>query len=248
MAVLTNDDGIDEPGLAAIERAVEGLVRPVVVAPTGAQSMCSHALTTGRPITIETRAAERFAVSGSPADCVRLALHHLVPGMSWVFSGINAGGNLGSDVLHSGTVAAVREAALRGLPGAAFSQVLGRGIPLDWSRAERWCRRVLEILLARQTPIGSFWNVNLPPLAAGAAEPPIQFCRVDPSPLPLDFAVEPGQARYTGDYYKRERHAGHDVDRCFHGAITVSLLRCFDPGDEGDALLGDVERIAQTNS
>src|SRR4051812_33752156 len=104
--LLTNDDGIDAPGLAALEVAAEGLGARSVVAPFGPYSGCSHAITTHAPVTIGRRGPGRVAVEGTPADCVRLALDHLVPGFDWVLSGINAGGNLGTDVFHSGTVAA----------------------------------------------------------------------------------------------------------------------------------------------
>src|SRR5690348_10949039 len=93
--LLTNDDGIDAPGLEALATAATGLGRLVVVAPSGAFSGCGHRVTTHEPIIVSRPAAGRFAVAGTPADCVRLALHHLVPEFTWVLSGINAGGNLG---------------------------------------------------------------------------------------------------------------------------------------------------------
>src|SRR4051794_34816796 len=111
--MLTNDDGIEAPGLSALEAAAEGVgERRIVVAPAGPQSGCGHAVTTHRPIRVDRRGESAFAVEGTPADCVRLAIHHLDPGVDWVLSGINSGGNLGADVYHSGTVAAVREAVL----------------------------------------------------------------------------------------------------------------------------------------
>src|SRR3954447_25415318 len=98
--ILTNDDGIDAPGLAALARAADGLGDLRVVAPDGPQSGCGHAVTTHRPFGILRRPDGAVAVSGTPADCVRLALHHLVEGVDWVLSGINSGGNLGADVFH----------------------------------------------------------------------------------------------------------------------------------------------------
>src|SRR4051794_1097407 len=107
--LLTNDDGIEAPGLAALYAAAEGPGARWVVAPTGHYSGCGHVVTTHAPVTIVRQGRDRFGVDGTPADCVRMALHHLEPGLSWVLSGINAGGNLGTDTHHSGTVAAVRE-------------------------------------------------------------------------------------------------------------------------------------------
>jgi 5'-nucleotidase len=125
--LLTNDDGIDAPGIAALAEAVEGLGVRKVVAPFGPYSGCGHVVTTHKPLVVTTRPDGRHAVEGTPADCVRLALHHLEPAFDWVVSGINAGGNLGTDVHHSGTVAAVREAVIHGRPGIAVSQYMARG-------------------------------------------------------------------------------------------------------------------------
>src|SRR5262245_36371129 len=101
--LLTNDDGIDAPGLGALLAAAAGVGEPVVVAPLDAHSGCSHRVTTHGPIRVERRGPGRFAVAGTPADCVRVGLHDLAPDAGWVLAGINAGGNLGADVWHSGT-------------------------------------------------------------------------------------------------------------------------------------------------
>src|SRR5262245_38460098 len=107
--LLTNDDGIDAPGIQALVQAAQALGEPVVVAPMQAHSGCSHRVTTEEPIRVQQRSPSSYAVEGTPADCVRLALHSIAPETTWVLSGINAGGNLGADVHISGTVAAVRE-------------------------------------------------------------------------------------------------------------------------------------------
>src|SRR4029453_10946704 len=109
------------PGGAARARAARGRGRGRVIAPAGPWSGRSHAVTTHGPIRVDRRDGGRLAVDGTPADCVRLALHHLAPDAAWVLSGINAGGNLGADVHHSGTVAAAREAVLHGRPAIALS-------------------------------------------------------------------------------------------------------------------------------
>jgi 5'-nucleotidase len=224
--LLTNDDGIDAPGLAALVRATEGLGTPRVVAPFGPYSGCGHVVTTHAPITIVRRGPRRHAVEGTPADCVRLAIHHLEPDLAWVISGINAGGNLGVDVFHSGTVAAVREAVIHGRPGIAVSHYIARGRVIDWDRAARWAAPVVESLLARTWVPGTFWNVNLPHLASGAPEPEVVFCPLDASPLPLAYRLErDGQvAHYCGDYQGRERVLGSDVDSCFGGRIAVTQI------------------------
>ena len=223
--LLTNDDGIDAPGLAALEAAAEGLGTLRVVAPSGPQSGVGHAVTTHRDLLTCVDARGRRHVDGTPADCVRLALHHLEPGLDWVVSGINAGGNLGADVYHSGTVAAAREAALHGRRGVALSHYIARGRPVDWTLAATWARRVLDDLFARPHVPGTFWSVNLPHPAPGDREPEVVFCPFDPSPLPVAYRVDGDLARYAGDYHGRRRVPGADVDVCFNGDIAVSRVR-----------------------
>src|SRR5262249_26291514 len=126
--LLTNDDGVDAPGLKVLFVAAEPLGDAVVVAPAEHHSGCSHQVTTRQPLRVAEHAARRFAVDGTPADCVRVALHALAPAAEWVLSGINAGGNLGADVYVSGTVAAAREAVLHGRPAVAVSQYLKRNL------------------------------------------------------------------------------------------------------------------------
>jgi 5'-nucleotidase len=222
--VLTNDDGWDAPGLAALREAAAGLGKLRVIAPAVPFSGCGHCLTTHGPITVTQRAEDSLAIDGTPADCVRLALDHLAPGLSWILSGVNAGGNLGADIHHSGTVAAVREGALHGVPGIALSQYIARGKPLDWPRCAQWARMVVGRLIAQPPVAGTFWNVNFPHLLAGDPEPEVVFCPLDPSPLPLAYRVEDGQAVYSARYQDRRRRPGCDVEVCFGGAIAVTRI------------------------
>jgi 5'-nucleotidase len=231
--VLTNDDGVDAPGLEALERAVRGMGEARVIAPAGPNSGCGHAVTTHGPIRVERREGGQIAVEGTPADCVRLAVHHLEPGAGWVLSGINAGGNLGVDVYHSGTVAAAREAVIHGRPAVALSQYIARGRAIDWDQAARWARKALDDLLARPWEEGTFWNVNLPHPEPGAPEPGIVECPLDPSPLPLSYRVEGDVATYDGVYQTRARVPGADVDVCFRGQIAVTLIRMLPPREGG---------------
>jgi 5'-nucleotidase len=223
--LLTNDDGIGAPGLEALRIAAADFGRVRVVAPCASVSGCGHCVTTHGPIAVTSTDSDRLAVAGTPADCVRLALHHLVPDFSWVLSGINAGGNLGTDIHHSGTVAAVREAVIHGRPGIALSHYIARGRTIDWSVAASRAARVLGELLVRPWEPGTFWNVNLPHPEPGAAEPEVVFCPLDPSPLPLRYRVEDDMAQYCGVYQERARRPACDVDVCFRGQIAVTLIR-----------------------
>jgi 5'-nucleotidase len=223
--LLTNDDGIDAPGLDALLAAVRPLGEPVVVAPAGPQSGCSHTVTTGKAVRVEPRGDGRFAVHGTPADCTRVGLIHLVPGAKWVLSGINHGGNLGADVHYSGTVAAVREAVLHGWPGIAVSHYKKKHLEYDWPRVSTWVGWVLRELMAKPAESGVFWNVNVPHLAPGDPDPVVVHCPLDPHPLPLSYRHEEEGLHYDGDYHNRDRTAGADVDVCFGGRIAVTRVR-----------------------
>jgi 5'-nucleotidase len=221
--ILTNDDGIDAPGLHALQRALGG--RGIIVAPKGHLSGCGHQVTTQQPIHVERRAANAYAVGGTPADCTRLALSHLAPEVQWLLSGINAGGNLGVDAYISGTVAAAREAAMQNIPSIAISHWIRRPLEIDWEVATHWTAKVLLELWERPLPPKSFWNVNLPHLEPGSPEPEIVFCQPSTCPLPLKYRLEGDLFYYEGEYAKRDRAAGTDVDICFSGKISVTLIR-----------------------
>jgi len=220
--ILTNDDGIDAPGIQALQQAVKG--KGVIVAPQTHLSGCSHQVTTHQPIHVQQRSEFAYAVAGTPADCTRLAVTQLMQNPQWVLSGINAGGNLGVDIHISGTVAAVREAAILGIPGIAISHWIKRPLVIDWQVASRWTTRVLEELFQRPTHPGMFWNVNLPHLEPGSPEPDIVFCKPSIQPLPVNYVVEGDHYYYKGEYAKRDRAPGTDVDICFSGSIAVTLL------------------------
>ena len=221
--LLTNDDGIDAPGLLALEQALAEIGDLVTIAPHEHLSGCSHQVTTGRPISPQAVGPNRLALDGTPADCVRLGLFHFATDTDWVLSGINNGGNLGTDVYMSGTVAAVREAALHGRPGIAFSQYRRHSGPFLWTRAIPMVRAVLDTLLERPLSPGGFWNVNFPDLDVDEV-PEIVFCPVDHHPLPVRFEIAGGSYQYRGIYRERQRSPGGDVDVCFSGRIAVSQV------------------------
>ena len=221
--ILTNDDGIDAPGIAALKKAV-ATEKTVIVAPKVQHSGCGHQVTTHRGITVVKRSSETFCVDGTPADCTRLGIKQLVPEAELVLSGINAGGNLGTDVYISGTVAAVREAALHGIPGIAISHWIKRPLVIDWDWATYWASKIIAELTNRSLPPNSFWNVNLPHLEPGAKDPEIIFCQPSIDPLLVDFRIEGATYYYQGEYAKRDRTPGTDVDVCFGGNIAVTNI------------------------
>ena len=222
--LLTNDDGIDAPGFAALCSAAALVGDVLVAAPVHEWSGCGHQVTTHATIRIEPRGAGIWAIHGTPADCVRVALDHLGLAPDWVIAGINSGGNLGTDVYHSGTVAAAREAALHGRPGIAVSHYRRRGMPVDWTRAATWTTTVIREVIDAGCSAGHYINVNLPHADVGEMMPDRLRVAVDPSPLPLRFVNDTDGVRYAGDYHQRARVPGADVDTCFGGKISVSDL------------------------
>ena len=221
--ILTNDDGIDAPGIRALQKAMEG--KGMIVAPQTPLSSCGHQVTTAKALHLQRRSDSEYGVGGTPTDCVRLATQQICSGVQWVLSGVNAGGNLGVDVYISGTVAAVREAAMYGIPGIAISHLIKRPLVIDWEVATQRTAMVLTDLFTRPIPPGSFWNVNLPHLEPGAKEPEIVLCEPSTQPLPVSYRVEGDLYYYQGEYSQRDRAPGTDVDVCFSGNIAVTQLR-----------------------
>ena len=219
--VITNDDGIDAPGLASLLTVAERFGEVFVVAPAEEHSAGGHRVTVKGAIRVEQLSRTRFRVHGTPADCARLALTELVPSAGWLLAGINEGGNLGADVYMSGTVAAAREAALLGCGAVAMSQYVRRTLPLDWRVAERRTELVLARLLASEAQPGVYWNVNLPHVE-GDAE--LVECPLDPSAMNVQYRREGDGYVYGGSYHERPRRAGTDVETCFGGAVTLTSL------------------------
>jgi 5'-nucleotidase len=232
--ILTNDDGIDAPGIQALLKAVSINHHDVIIAaPKDHLSGCGHQVTTTRPIHVQKRSETEFAIDGTPADCIRIAKTHIKPDVKWVLSGINAGGNMGVDVYISGTVAAVREAAMHGIGGIAISQYHKGKLNFDWDAATRWTSLVIADLLARPLEPGSFWNVNLPHLLPGEPEPEVVFCQPCTKPLPVEYRIEGEHYQYIGNYQQRVSEAplkeartpNSDVEACFSGKIAITKLR-----------------------
>jgi len=169
--LVTNDDGINAPGLKLLAKVARSLSSNVwVVAPEQEQSGASHSLTLSRPLRIRKLGARRFAVDGTPTDCVLLAVNAIMrearPDL--VLSGINAGANLGEDVTYSGTVAAAMEATLLELPAIAFSQHYESRRAIPWKTSEAHAAAVIRRLTAAPWPRNTLINVNFPAVGADA--------------------------------------------------------------------------------
>ena len=182
LILLTNDDGIRAPGLVAMYRELTSLGEVHVVAPETVQSATGHGITLSTPLLTQRVTVEDAftgtSVDGRPADCVKLAVAKILPRQpDLVVSGINAGANVGINVIYSGTVAAAIEAAFLGLPSIAISLYLRKEIPLDFARTAGLAMNVIRQILAGGLKPGQVVTVNIPPLREGESPAGIKVVR-----------------------------------------------------------------------
>jgi len=243
--LLTNDDGIDAPGIESLYDALQGLGEITVIAPATVQSATSHGITYHEPLMCDEVAVNDrmtgMAVEGRPADCVKVALRALWqelhgPGTQpdLTISGMNSGANVGINVIYSGTVAAAVESAFLGVPAIAVSLHLGDRSKIHYSRAAQFGRhaidRILESVNGTLEP-HSVINVNVPRTES------------DDTPIPPMRVVEMNTAPGVDGYEKRESPFGQtyywaagngmefthtaprsDVEALLEGAITITPL------------------------
>lgn len=168
--LITNDDGIFAPGIQALREEIEPIAEVVVVAPHRERSASGHGITMHKPLRVEESVFGRskgFAVSGTPADCVKLALEKLLDKTpDLVISGINRGANLGTDVLYSGTVSGALEAIINGIPSMAIS--LDYRKKGKYKTAAIYAKALAQRLIAEPMPSDTFLNINVPDLPKDA--------------------------------------------------------------------------------
>ncbi|MCC7495017.1 MAG: 5'/3'-nucleotidase SurE [Fimbriimonadaceae bacterium] len=229
--LVSNDDGIHAPGLAALVEALQGLGELWVVAPERERSAASHAISLRDPLRaweVPYPGARAWATTGTPADCVLIGARELLPALpEVVVSGINRGANLGEDVWYSGTVAAAKEGTMWGLPAVALSVCCGFDAP-DYRAAAAFARRLLP-LAAEHLARDVLLNVNVPNL------PPDQIRGAQ--------VCHQGRRRYQTSFDKRtdprggvyywigtgepldEPDPGSDVSAVAAGQIAVTPVR-----------------------
>ena len=172
--LLTNDDGIDAPGLAVLEAVAAELADEVwVVAPEHDQSGTSHSISLHSPLRVTQQGERRFGVVGTPGDCVVMAVRHLMVDAppTVVLSGINRGANLGVETMFSGTVGAAMTGLLLGLPAIALSQTFRDREKVRWDTARALATGVIRQLLAVSHHAPTCLNVNFPDVDAAVAGP-----------------------------------------------------------------------------
>ena len=226
--LLSNDDGYQAEGLAALAAALAGLADLTIVAPDRNQSGASHSLTLESPLRVGRTSDGRYFVNGTPTDCVHMAITGLLseePDM--VIAGINHGANLGDDVLYSGTVAAAVEGRFLGLPAIAVS--LASHAPRNFEAAGRAARLLLERLIRDPLPSDTILNVNVPDLPFSEirgfeatrlgyrhrSEPVVET--KDPKGRPVFWVGAAGAGQDAGP--------GTDFHAVEHGLVSVTPLQ-----------------------
>ena len=230
--LVSNDDGIHAPGLKVMEKIAASLSKDVwVVAPEYEQSGASHSLTLTQPLRLRKINPRKFAVRGTPTDCVMMAVHEIFKGKrpDLLLSGVNRGSNMGEDVTYSGTVAVAMEGTLLGIPSIALSQKLTPGHPVKWSTAEHHGPKIVRKLLKTGWPKDTLINVNFPDVMHDSVKG-VQLCsqgQRDLTDLMLDHRVD---ARGVPYYWIGFRHdngspkQGTDLAAIESGHISVSPL------------------------
>ena len=226
--LITNDDGYAATGINVLTQELARVADVSVVAPERDKSGASNSLTLMRPLRVKCLQPGHYSVDGTPTDCVHLALSGLLESQpDMVVSGINAGSNLGDDVLYSGTVAAAMEGRYLGLPAIAVS-LAGR-LATHFDSAARITRRVIERLVRHPLPDDTLLNVNVPDLPDAEivalcatrlgfrhkAEAMIR--QLDPYGRPLYWVGPPGAAQDAGE--------GTDFHALEHGIVSVTPMQ-----------------------
>ena len=229
--LVTNDDGIHAPGLVALEAIAVELSDDVwVVAPQEEQSGAGHSLTLSEPVRLRQLSERRFAVRGTPTDCVMLALGHVMKDAhpDLILSGVNRGPNLAEDVTYSGTVSAAMEGCLAGIRSVALSQAMadyGAGRE-SFGVAETHAAAIVRTLLDATWPNNMLVNINFPPHSSGEVEITEQGFR-DYGNIKLEARVDPRGFPYFWFGYGRDvEEPGHETDlkAVRHGRISVTPL------------------------
>ncbi len=229
--LVTNDDGIDSPGLTVLAETLKTIGEVWVVAPDRERTAVAHAVTLHKPLRLHRLAPRTFSVNGTPVDCVNLALLKVMPKPpAIVVSGINKGVNLGDDVLYSGTVSAAMEGTILGIPSIAVSQE-GRET-FRFPVAADYAARIVRQVLAQGLPEETLLNVNVPNLALRAIKGVRVTClsrrRFD---NPIIEKLDPHGRKYywiagTRVSWSRSKNADHEAIEQGRVSVTPIHLDC----------------------
>ncbi|HVY15113.1 MAG TPA: 5'/3'-nucleotidase SurE [Rhodopila sp.] len=241
--MLTNDDGIDAPGMRVMEEIAAQIATEVwVVAPEHDQSGQSHAISLHHPLRIFERGPRRFGVTGTPGDCAAMGLCHIMTDTppDLVLSGVNRGLNLGMETVFSGTVGGAMTAMMLGVPALALSQAFTRRDAVPWDTARSLAPEVIRKLLAIGWGKQAVLNINFPPLPA-AEVGPVTLARQGEgmvAGMHVETRVDPrGMTYHWLNFMRGDRQQGPESDYSAMraGKIVVTPLRYDRTDDEAYA-------------
>jgi 5'-nucleotidase len=237
--LLTNDDGIDAPGLEVLERIAAELAQEVwIVAPEHDQSGVSHAVSLHHPIRVTERGERRYGVTGTPGDCAVMGVGYLMVDAppQLLLCGVNRGANLGLETVFSGTVGGAMTGMMLGVPSIALSQAWTDRAHVPWATAGELGAGVVRQLLAIGWDATTCLNVNFPDLPA-ADVGPLTLARQGPGliqGMEVETRIDPRDLTYHWIKFRRgprEQGLESDVDALQAGRIAVTPLR-YDRTDE----------------
>ncbi|QPJ62664.1 MAG: 5'/3'-nucleotidase SurE [Candidatus Nitronauta litoralis] len=233
MILLTNDDGFNAPGLRAVWEALSPECEAIIIAPETEQSAVGHAITLATPLKVKEMKEDGhllgYAVSGTPADCVKIAITELLPEPpELVISGVNQGSNMGSCVIYSGTVSAATEAAIMGVPSIAVS--LNSWESKEFSIAAEFIRQIYPMVLKRGLPEGVALNINVPAIPKEQIKG-VVVTRQGQSRVieAFDKRIDPRNNIYywlAGEMTFSDAEGGTDCEAVESGYISITPIHC----------------------
>ena len=232
LILLTNDDGINAPGILALHKELKKIASVVVVAPDSQRSSVGHGITLSRPIWVKKNSVDfelkGYGISGTPADCVKFALKVVLKKKpDLIISGINLGPNEGCSVFYSGTVAAAREGALCGIPSVAVS--LNTFVNPDFRYSSKVGLKIIKEILKNGLPKGTFLNINVPDLPQSEIKG-IKVTRQGKFPIKAKFTrrKDPNQSScywMSGEIPKKDRAKDIDTVALKKGFVCVTPIQ-----------------------
>lgn len=233
LILVTNDDGYSAPGIRSLVKAVKDMGELIIVAPDKPQSGMGHAITVSSTIhlnEIEVEGVKGYSCSGTPVDCVKIAMNKLIgrkPDM--ILSGINHGSNSSINVIYSGTMSAAVEGAIEGIPAIGFS-LLNHSIDADFTASMKVVRKITRQSLELGVPLGSCLNVNIPAIEEKLIEG-IKVCRQARAVWEEEFdeRIDPAGRTYfwlTGKFINHDKGEDTDEWALENNYVSVVPVKC----------------------
>lgn len=230
--LLTNDDGFDAPGMAILAQIANQIAEEIwIVAPALDRSGVSNAISVREPLRVVPRGQNKFAVYGTPADCVALALGNLMKDTlpDLILSGVNNGSNIGVEVILSGTVGAATTGMLSGIPSIALSQCVNDGEEIKWQTALTYAPKLITTLVDKGWSNNTCLNINFPNITADQVQG-VKLTQQNKTPFAGFFITETHDPK--GDCYywlrtfnkKTEQPEGSDSQAINNGFISVTPI------------------------